>query len=375
MRQGANSYGQLAQGDCDDRLLPKPATNVPANIKLIHGGGGHTLVIAGIGKLYTCGSNNKGQLGLNSTDDVFVLTPVTVGNDENVTIATGGWDFSLAITESSDLYSWGSNTFGQLGDSSLPNKCLVPRKICEGLKFIQVAAGLRHVVALAENGDVYCWGHSKKGQCAVPVDEKPPLKVTSPTKVMFPAGIGRVVSVSAGSYHTVALTDQGQVLVWGCNKYGQSTQSSEVKPQVNTPYMISQKLFGDEKVKLIQSGWTHLIAQTDSGALYSWGRGDYGQLGRSRPEGTTYSHVPAPIDTCVKVSSYTCGSEHTLFLADGKVYALGWNEHGLCATGDEVNVQTVTLVAALENQTVIYIACGGGHCFAITKDNKEIAVS
>jgi alpha-tubulin suppressor-like RCC1 family protein len=54
--------------------------------------------LKGTGQLYSCGSNNKGQLGLNSTEDVSVLTPVIVGNNDPVTMTTGGWDFSLAIS-------------------------------------------------------------------------------------------------------------------------------------------------------------------------------------------------------------------------------------------------------------------------------------
>lgn len=364
---GANSYGQLAQDNCDDQLLPQKA-NFPANIRLISGGGGHTLAITDSGELFTCGSNSKGQLGINTTGDSPVLKPVVVGNGQKVFMAVGGWDFSMAISETSEIFSWGSNAFGQLGDPSLPSKCLAPTKVCGGKMFTQVDAGLRHVVALSETGDVYCWGHSKKGQCAVEGD-KPPLKVTSPTKVEFPDSTVRVVSVYAGSYHSVALTDQGQVFVWGCNKYGQCTQDPQVTSQVNTPYRVNQDLFGGQKVKVIRSGWTHLIAQTESGALYSWGRGDYGQLGRSRSGGATYSPLPALIETSIEVTSFACGSEHTLFLAGGNVYALGWNEHGLCATGDEINIETVTRISALENQSVIYIACGGGHCFAITRDN------
>ena len=48
------------------------------------------------GLLWTCGSNNKGQLGLGSTEDVTTLT--IVPDLKNVTMATGGWDFSLAVT-------------------------------------------------------------------------------------------------------------------------------------------------------------------------------------------------------------------------------------------------------------------------------------
>lgn len=369
---GANSYGQLGLGHCDDQLLPQPLVEFPENVSVASGGGGHTLFVTDCGQLFACGSNNKGQLGLNSTDDFHVLTRVSTPVGIRVVMATAGWDFTLIVTETNKLYVCGSNAFGQLGDPSLASKNTVPTEICGDLQFQQVAAGLRHSVALTVSGDVYCWGHAKRGQCAVLTDGNPPLKVVSPEKVTFPDGSGKMVQVVAGSYHTAALSDNGEVYIWGCNKYGQCTLDPEVSSQVSAPCKVSEQLFQGQKVKVLQTGWTHFMAQTDTGIIYSWGRGDYGQLGRSLPQGTTFSYIPAPVDTKIQVHSFVCGSEHTLFLSDGgNVYAVGWNEHGLCATGDEVNVVTVTLVRSLENRTVLCIGCGGGHCFAITQDTEN----
>lgn len=359
-------------GHCEDQLLPKRVDHVPRNVASVTGGGGHTILLTESGDIYTCGSNNKGQLGLNATADVSVLSPVSLPSKSRVVMVTGGWDFSLAVTESHELYAWGSNAFGQLGDATSLNKCLTPTRVAADVQFVMVAAGLRHSVALTVDGEVYCWGHAKRGQCSVLVDDKPPQKIMSPCKVVFPLGTGRIKQVVAGSYHTAALSENGQLFVWGCNKYGQCTISPEVTAQVNAPHMVSPDLFEGEKVKVIQTGWTHFMAKTDSGVMYSWGRGDYGQLGRSRLPGAVYSYQPAHVDTQLKISEFVCGSEHTLFLSEsGQLYSLGWNEHGLCATGDEVNVETVTLVKYYENQTVLKIACGGGHCFAVTAESAD----
>lgn len=55
-------------------------------------------VVLDCGKLYTCGSNNKGQLGINTTDDAYTLQNVVIDENDKVVMATGGWDFSVAIT-------------------------------------------------------------------------------------------------------------------------------------------------------------------------------------------------------------------------------------------------------------------------------------
>jgi hypothetical protein len=58
------------------------------------------------------------------------------------------------------------------------------------------------------------------------------------------------------------IPEKGQVYVWGCNKYGQCTQSPDVISQVNTPHMVNQEMFKNQKVVVVKSGWTHLVAQT-----------------------------------------------------------------------------------------------------------------
>ncbi|KAL4225418.1 hypothetical protein ACF0H5_016108 [Mactra antiquata] len=390
---GANSYGQLAVGNEDDQLLPQKVTDHPDKIKDIYGGGGHTLVISESGQLYSCGNNDKGQLGLNSTQNESRLKHITALSTKTVTMATGGWDFTLAVTDNNELFSWGSNSFGQLGDPNLPNKCLSPTRIMSDVKVIMAAAGLRHSMALTDDGNVFCWGNGKRGQCGVTSDSKLPVKVTSPYKVTIPEDIGKVIYIAAGSYHSLALSDKGILIVWGCNKYGQSTQDPGIISQVNSPYIINKELFNNEIIVSVKSGWTHILAQTETGKLYSWGRCDYGQLGRSRSPGDTYLHIPKVIDTSIQVNQFVCGSEHNVIASENQeLYTFGWNEHGLCATGDEINQDTVYKVQTfdnqsatgdetnqdtvyevqtLDNQSVIYISCGSGHCFTLTQDKTD----
>ncbi|XP_052227523.1 uncharacterized protein LOC127842198 isoform X2 [Dreissena polymorpha] len=307
---GANSYGQLAQGDTDDRLVPKPIGTVPGRLTRISCGGGHTLLLTEDGRVYVCGCNNKGQLGTCYLQNFAIFTALQKIKERVVDIA-GGWDFSLAVTDTGSLYAWGSNAFGQLGDPSLQAITPVPTQINIPCQVIQVAAGLRHTVALLVSGEVYCWGHAKKGQCGQQGESRLPLKLDLPSKVEITPHNYKCTQIVAGSYHSAALTE--------------------------------------------------------SGLVYSWGRGDYGQLGRSRSP--DIDHIPGVMDISEKITQLECGSEHNLLLTEtGRLYAVGWNEHGLCGTGDETNVERPTPIATLSTTTVQYIACGGGHCFAVTTD-------
>ena len=53
------------------------------------------------------------------------------------------------------------------------------------------------------------------------------------------------------------------------------------------------------------------------------------------------------------------------------MHSVGWNEHGLCGTGDEVNQEKITPIPLLKDTRVTYLACGGGHCFVVTSDELE----
>ncbi|XP_033753080.1 LOW QUALITY PROTEIN: secretion-regulating guanine nucleotide exchange factor-like, partial [Pecten maximus] len=356
--KGANSYGQLGQGHTDDKILPGDVTPSDINIRSVTGGGGHTLVIDDDGSLFVCGSNNKGQLGLGHTQDISTLTKVKLPGDTVVTKATGGWDFTLIITATGELLAMGSNAFGQLG---LPgaNQVLLPVivKVPNHEKVADVAAGLRHVVMVTVSGNVYCWGAGRKGQCGVLVDNKPPNKLTSPSQVTIPEIEGCVHAVVAGSHHSVAMTDRGQVYLWGCNKYGQCLQDPSHCSSVPTPTAAPPR---DWSLTHLSSGWTHLLARTEDGKLYSWGRGDYGQLGRSC-DGSC-DHIPTLIPNLPSVQNISCGSEHNLAISgDGLVFSWGWNEHGICGTGNEDNVYNAQQVAALSNLKVKCFGCGNGH--------------
>ncbi|XP_069133300.1 secretion-regulating guanine nucleotide exchange factor-like [Argopecten irradians] len=412
---GANSYGQLGQGHAEDKLLPGEVTPVDISIQSISGGGGHTLVIDDEGNLFVCGSNNKGQLGLGHTRDVSTLTKVQLPEGSVVTKATGGWDFTLIITAAGELFVMGSNTFGQLGSPGA-NQVLLPVKVNvpNEEKVRDVAAGLRHVVMVTVSGNIYCWGAGRKGQCGILVDNKPPNRLTTPVLVRIPESqekglyemtskhritlmgyfytysrhVSSVVTrrLPCGAMHhhdqTVTrylslmtdrdqvfvlndqivtrylslITDRNQMYFWGCNKYGQCLKDPSHCSSVTTPSPAPPR---DWTLSNLSSGWTHLLARTDEGKLYSWGRGDYGQLGRSCDR--SCDHVPTQIPNIPRVLDVSCGSEHNLAVTeDASVFSWGWNEHGICGTGDEENVYKPQKVAALSKLRIQLLGCGNG---------------
>nr|XP_034344553.1 secretion-regulating guanine nucleotide exchange factor isoform X5 [Arvicanthis niloticus] len=322
--RGANSYGQLGLGHKEDVFLPQQLSDFckPGCIKSVTGGGGHSVVVTDGGGLFVCGLNKDGQLGLGHTEEVLCFTICKPLFGCPIRQVACGWDFTIMLTERGQVLSCGSNAFGQLGVPHGPHRCVVPQVIeCLREKVVCVAAGLRHALATTDTGELY---------------------------------------------------------VWGRNKHGQLASLAAFLP---LPQRIEAHCFQDEKVTAVWSGWTHLVAKTESGKVFTWGRADYGQLGRrlESPEAQkpveqdspftfqrSQKSVPSPLHCLTGAAEISCGSEHNLAVIRDKCCSWGWNEHGMCGDGTESNVWTPTPVQALPSPSrLLLVGCGAGHSLAL----------
>ncbi|XP_048112332.1 secretion-regulating guanine nucleotide exchange factor isoform X3 [Alosa alosa] len=338
---GANSYGQLGQGNTEDLADPQHTeSSLLKGVICITGGGGHSALITDSGSLLVCGQNHKGQLGLGHTTEVLTFVPLSLSSP--VQQVCCGWDSTLFLTDSGQVLSCGSNAFGQLGVSlQVPYSAepLPVQSLHEPV--ISIAAGLRHALA------VTCLD-----------------LVTS-------------VKVAAGSTHSACLTAGGDVFLWGSNKYGQLGHADSFLP---LPVALDHSLFNGESVIHIHSGWTHLIASTESGRVFTWGRACYGQLGRPVPanEGTDLGRdaaqtgsslrphsVPTEISHLAGASQIACGSEHNLAIKGDCLFSWGWNEHGMCGDGSLCDVMRPQPIPALRAARPVLIGCGAGHSMAL----------
>ncbi|CAL1540890.1 unnamed protein product [Lymnaea stagnalis] len=375
---GANNSGQLGLGNHDDQIVPSICVPLPAleesdDFKQAGGGGGYSYILTKSGKVLTCGNNDRGQLGHGDKHSLMVFSLSQRLTAFKMVQIAAGWDFMLGLTDGGQLLSWGSNSFGQLGRLAAESSNeLVPGEVSgfKDSKIVAVAAGLRHAISLTESGQVYTWGNGRKGQLGcVEADGNPLQKTQNPILVQFPQR-EIVVCVTAGMYHSGISTDAGNIHVWGCNKYGQCSADPKDSSVFLNPHVVFlpvKEQAEGSKIVALTSGWTHLIARTASGDLYSWGRGDLGQLGRKCEQ--SYDYKPKQIVGLHHVKSQFCGSEHNLALTDdNNVYSWGWNEHGICGTGDEQNVMYPTKVPAFIACSVVAIGCGTGHSFCYAKD-------
>ncbi|XP_005108335.2 secretion-regulating guanine nucleotide exchange factor [Aplysia californica] len=373
---GANNCGQLGNGSVEDKLLPSKTevcSGLDDCVLTVGGGGGFSVLLKASGCLMTCGNNDRGQQRRDGKTNVLRFEPQPPPSPSaNFVKVTAGWDFVIAITGDGSVLSWGSNSFGQLGRQCPQGKNFdfTPEQVVIGsqcMKATCVEAGLRHAVALTDSQEVVTWGHGKKGQLGQCTDAGE-LKAKSGIPAKVDIGTRETLtSVVAGMYHSGALTASGSIFLWGCNKYGQCCVDPSTSNVVAKPALADFIRPSEDRVVGLTSGWTHLTARTETGCLFSWGRSDLGQLGR-HCDGK-YDHIPRQIEL-KPVTAQDSGSEHNLALtADGEVYSWGWNEHGICGTGNEENVHRPHRISAFIGIQALAIGCGAGHSFCLARES------
>ncbi|XP_033183630.2 secretion regulating guanine nucleotide exchange factor isoform X1 [Bombus vancouverensis nearcticus] len=376
MSWGANSHGQLGQGiESEECVLPcevdlSKCSLEPKKIKKIVGGAGHTLILDDSGRVYSCGWNNKGQVGFPTKDSILSFRELNekLKNKVIVDIACG-WDCSAALTIEGTLLLWGSNRFGQLGKH--PNSLQwthEPFEVVTGRKIKGISMGLRHTALLTEDCKILVAGTGSKGQLGLSFsNSKGSLNAAySFTEVLT---LSDIESVSCGQYHTIAVAKDGNIYAFGDNKYGQLGLNTDACPKTFIPIKLSDVQF---KLPInMYSGWSHAIVLNDNN-IFCWGRNTYGQLGIIKLEKPSIWKATR-IENLPKVHRVSAGSEHNVALTEnGEILCWGWNEHGNCGNGHTKDVKFPEQLVLPYNYTGILIGSGAAHSFALKVSKSQV---
>ncbi|KAJ9577236.1 hypothetical protein L9F63_006210 [Diploptera punctata] len=363
---GANTYGQLGQGIKTEQCsLPGDVKSEYLDLNYLQsivGGGGHTLVLDKSGHVFACGSNAKGQLGLDMNEEHLVFKKINSLSSHHVTQISCGWDSSLAVTKDGELFVWGSNTYGQLGIpkskvqySNIPIKIDVP-------EITSVSSGLRHTVMITKDGKVLVCGNGRKGQLGLIDDNGETIQQLEQPKEV--PGMRNIHSAVCGQHHTIVLTSDGRLYGWGDNKHGQLGLNPILHPTLSSPKEIENLPHELNLNSKLFSGWTHIAILTENGKVINWGRNTYGQLGChefKRPA----SWKPIIMDNIGYVKQLAVGSEHNIAILDsGQMISWGWNEHGNCGVGNDDDVRVPTLIGTSMDHPGVLVGSGAGHSFA-----------
>ena len=196
---GRNGYGNLGVNDTTSRSTPVTTLLGGIDWKSIAcGNKGHTIAIKTDGSLWSWGRNFEGQLGVN--DNTSRSTPVTtlLGGTNWKSIAGGGY-YTVALKTDGSLWSWGANFDGQLGVNDTTSRSTPVTTLLGGINWKSIASGNGHAVALKTDGTLWSWGSNSSGQLGV-------NNITSRnTPVTTLLGGTYWKSIACGNAHTVAI--------------------------------------------------------------------------------------------------------------------------------------------------------------------------
>lgn len=325
---GDNRGGQVGQGNCEWYQLD-PATLVadsPPEVSGIEAGGGHSCALTVSGQLYCWGRNVNGQVGDGSggpeTQDRYL--PVAVkGLPSPVKRAALGYQHSCALLKDGEVHCWGQNYNGQLGQGEGGYEMTFSASplLVKGLRreAQQLVVGGNHACVLFERGSVSCWGDNRHGQIGdgSDVERAVPIPVEG---LLEPA-----VLLAAGGRHTCAAMESGAVNCWGDNQFGQVGDGSLVGRL--KPATVGGVGRG---VTALALGQAHSCALLGTGEVDCWGNNAIGQLGTG-----DYNSSPTPRRvTLPRAVRIVAGDHHTcVLLSGGKLDCWGQNYYGQLGDG------------------------------------------
>ncbi len=328
----------LAAGRNAHRQLGAPGADRPSfgtvpgveNVRSVVAGGFHSVALRSDGSLVAWGGNASGQLGIGTVSNAGGAAAVA-WDAHDVSGVAAGWSHTLAWRSAGDLWAWGDNRQGQLGDGSSANRSL-PVPIGLPGSVVQAAAGAMHSLAVLSDGTVWAWGLNGYGQLG------DGTLVSSLAPVQVP-GLPRIVEVAAGAYHSLALAADGTLWAWGWNLGGRLGDGTTANR--SSPVLVS----GVTGAIRVEAGMNFSAALLADGTVRAWGRNQAGQLG----DGTSIDRSSPVLAAVSGIAELAAGNETLLLIGtDGTVLVQGSNASGQAGTGTAGGSFTPALANGLD---------------------------
>ena len=365
------------------------------------------------GVIFSFGNNSHNETA--HDDYKSVKYPLLIYKLKNIRIKKiqCGWEHNIIISNEKEIYSFGHNINYQCGiqynkNDSEKIKISNPTNISilnNGILGIAAACGNEHSLILDEQNDVYSFGNNEDGVLGVD-DIK--LKSSKFIKVDFGKYNKRIKSISAGTVHNFALTDDGKIFAWGSAQGGQLglnekylTKNIYKNFYISTPTLVPIKennnFNKDMRIIKVSCGEAHTLVLNNKKEVFSWGFGSNGQLGLGFCEdsfelgqGLSKSRVftPRKIETFENkalIDDIECGKTFSMFISSKReLFSCGVNDLNQLGiqeppprnnNKDETcqckDFTIPTLVECFSFMKVEKVSCGEAHCIAIIKDSSN----
>lgn len=353
---GDNFFGQLGTGELGIGSGSRPSWT-PAAVAPVAVSGGHSFTSIGSGSWHACGLTidsdahcwgkaSSARLGQPVPADAPICEvaqqsgtsrpacvpfPIPVlGALPAFGELSAGTLHTCGLTTGAEVYCWGGDHLGQVGDGGgVTAYGITPVRVALDRSVASLSAGAWHTCAVTMAGEAFCWGSNITGQLGDGSTANRDRPVAVASEIPF-------ASVSAGLDHSCALAEGGDAFCWGDNFYGQLGDGS------HTSSTIPVKVRGGPFARL-DAGSQATCGLTVSGTAYCWGANWDGRLG----DGTLSSRsTPVTVAGGLAFSAITLGTGHACGLTtDNVAYCWGWNLLGQLGDGSSTDRLTPVRVA------------------------------
>ena len=332
-------------------------------------GGAHTCALTASGAAHCWGRGEAGQLGMPAPQTLCLadtypcaLVPLPVPTARAFKQLTAGSSHTCGLTNDGSAWCWGSNFYGQLGDSSNTARN-APVAVATSVKFASIDAGPNHTCAITSAGAAWCWGQNGRGE----LGDGTITRRSVPVAVNMPAGV-TIQMISAGGTEpgfTCALATGGTVWCWGNNGRGQLGRGTRNFTSNPVPEAVAGSL---TFTSVIAGFGDQACALTASGAAHCWGANSNGEVGDGKPGDSLLPSAVAGGLTFVALTAggyfeggHTCG-----LTSSGAAWC--WGENSVGSVGDGLTDRTPrrTPVAVVGGLTFASIDAGFRHSCGLT---------
>ena len=279
------------------------------------------------GTVWSWGLNSYGQLG--DGTNVSKSTPAQVKGLDNIIAISSENTHCLALKSDGTVWAWGENDRGQLGDCTLINR-YVPVEV-KGLTNVTAIYG--GMFAVKDDGTVWTWGNTIPAVDSSGRVTDPMGGVNSKTTPFQVTGIMNVSDIDAYPGYLVAFVkDDGTVWSWGYDENGSFGDGTVITS--NFPFVVTPvQAIGLTDVKAVSTGLSWGMALMNNGTVWAWGYDWRGQFGIGKVGDIEAVPVKVPdLDNVIMISGR---GVHSVFLKDdGSVWACGDNYAGSVGYGN-----------------------------------------